>query len=283
MATDDLIAHHRTPHVAVDDTITEYLQNVRRALRWRRDADDIIAELQDHLYEAESRMADRGTDPRDARTLALQRLGDPAAVARSFALTPSGRLARPTRLTRAAGSIAYLASGLWVLAALLSPLGTDSIVPWTDERYMIWSSSVDLAAIATLAAVIGLLVRVGARARETGMAVVAMVMGTAAFVAGAGFWEIGATLMALGALLAVTRARAHRLGEAGLYGLVVGAPLGAASYFLNQLYAGPIDGATASFVGFALVAAVQAFALSRLGSWLRAETPADIDDYMTVA
>ena len=277
------MAEHGLTATTGADAIGDCLRDLRRALRWRSDVDDLMAELEDHLRETAERLVDRGADPHAAPGLAVQRLGDRDRVARSFADNPSGRLAVPTRLTRAAGSVALLAAGLWVLAGLLSPLATDLFVPWSEDRYLLFSGAVVLAALATLIAVSGLLVRAGAGPRHAAAAVVVLATGVAAFFVATWLWQIGAALTAFGAMLALSRARAHRLRPPGLVGLVVGAPLSVVAYLLDRFDTGPADGAVASLAGFLLVALAHVLALGRLGSWLRAETAVDVDEYLTTA
>ncbi len=88
------------------DLIDGYLMELRRALRWRADLDDVCAEVEDHLRENAERLVATGVAPAEAQRRTLECFGDLGMVARSFAATPSGGLAVPTTFTRRSGRIA---------------------------------------------------------------------------------------------------------------------------------------------------------------------------------
>jgi len=94
--------------------IDAYLHDLAVSLRWHRDADDIVAETDDHLRCAVERRVGEALDADAAQRDVLGRFGDPALVARAFASTRSGRLALPTRSTRDASVLAYISAGLWI-------------------------------------------------------------------------------------------------------------------------------------------------------------------------
>jgi hypothetical protein len=283
MAQRGLIDSPGSPAVN-SDVIDACLHRLRRSLQWRSDVDDILAEMEDHLQEAVSRLVDRGMDPGDAAAMALASFGEPDSVARSFARTPSGGIAVPTRLTRRAGAVAHAAAGMWILAAMLTPLATDFVVPWQQSYYLVWSASVVLAALATTVAVSGLLVRSAAGLRWAGPSLGLLILGTGAFIVGTWLWQLGAGLLALGALLALARARAAGLRLSTLDWLVVGPPVGAvAQIVVDRLDGGVMNAALAGVLGFGIAAVANAAALVRLGWWLRSETPADLDDAQIAA
>ncbi len=57
--------------------IDGYLDAFRTQVRWRRDVEDLVAEVGDHLYSTVERFEARGTDPRLAQRQTLDRFGDP--------------------------------------------------------------------------------------------------------------------------------------------------------------------------------------------------------------
>ncbi len=103
--------------------IDAYLDELAAAMGWHHDADDIVAETEDHLCCAVERRIGEGADPEAAQRDVLAEFGDPMVVARSFATTRSGRLALPTRATRDAGVLAYASAGLWVAFPAVWHLG----------------------------------------------------------------------------------------------------------------------------------------------------------------
>ena len=57
--------------------IDGYLDTMRTRVRWRRDVDDLVAEMEDHLYSTVERFEARGTDTQLAQRQTLDRFGDP--------------------------------------------------------------------------------------------------------------------------------------------------------------------------------------------------------------
>jgi hypothetical protein len=99
--------------VAGTDLITVYLTELRRDLRRRRDVDDVVAEVEDHLREVATWHVERGMEPVTAQRHALGQFGTSTIVARAFARQDHGRgIAMPTTSTRRGGL-------LWPLTALL--------------------------------------------------------------------------------------------------------------------------------------------------------------------
>ena len=73
------------------DPIDDYLGSLRRELGTIPDADDVVAEIEDHLREACSPPAGAEADPELAVEAAIGRLGEPAVVARGVRME-RGRL-----------------------------------------------------------------------------------------------------------------------------------------------------------------------------------------------
>lgn len=75
----------------MSDPIDDYLRSLRRELGSIPDADDVVAEIEDHLLEACSSPTGADADRARAAEAAIGRLGEPALVARSVRME-SGRL-----------------------------------------------------------------------------------------------------------------------------------------------------------------------------------------------
>lgn len=124
--------------MAEHDMIDAYLAEVRKALGRRRDADMIVAEIQDHLRESVSRSVSSGADPVEAQRAALSDFGGTDVVARAFAARPNGRLSVPTDSTRKGGAVGIAAATLWVAVALVFGLAwlLQDGFPW-DVGYLV--------------------------------------------------------------------------------------------------------------------------------------------------
>jgi hypothetical protein len=95
--------------------IDGYLESMRSSIRWRRDLDDVIAEIEDHLISATERFEARGSDRVNAQQRTLDEFGDPKVLAVAFASTPTGGIAVPTTFTKSAGSFAILSAVSWIV------------------------------------------------------------------------------------------------------------------------------------------------------------------------
>lgn len=94
--------------MAEHDLIDVYLDELRRHLRRRRDVDDVLAEVEDHLREVVTGHVGSGMDPRTAERHALGQFGSAELVSRAFAATMRGGIAMPTMVTRLAGLAAMI-------------------------------------------------------------------------------------------------------------------------------------------------------------------------------
>ena len=97
--------------------IDGYLDTMRNEMRWRRDLDDVVYEMEDHLYSAVEHLVTRGVEPGNAQRTTLDRFGEPKVLSAVYASTNNGGLAVPTRTTRRAGTFAFIAAGSWLAAA----------------------------------------------------------------------------------------------------------------------------------------------------------------------
>ena len=96
--------------------IDGYLDSLRTSVRWRRDLDDLVAELGDHLYSSAEQFEARGTESEVAQRRTLERFGDADELAIAFASTPKGGLSVPTESTKTAGTQALISAAFWDVA-----------------------------------------------------------------------------------------------------------------------------------------------------------------------
>lgn len=265
------------------DLIDAYAARLGRLLRWRPDAADLVAETTDHLRSAAGQLIRDGADPVQAQRITLERFGDAAVVARSFAVTAAGGLRMPTRFTRAAGRGALAAAVAWVAAAAAAVFGHTELLGWSAAGYYAWSAVATLAAAATLVAVAGSLARAGAgRGTWPRAAAAAAGLAVAALAAFPWFWPLAGALLTAATAVAIGQLRAARLPVPWPAWLAPAAfPAGFAFFAaLDYLRAGPADSygdyQVASLAGFALSALLLAWSLAALGGWLRSETPASL-------
>jgi hypothetical protein len=274
--------------MADTDLIAEYLTTLRNSLRWRPDVDDLVCELDDHLRSAALGLQARGLASASAQRAVLIRFGDADLVARSFAQTPSGGTAMPTRLTHNAGTFAYIAALAWLVAAPISFLGGGS-EDW-EVGYMALALIVFIASACTSVALFGLLSRAGGgRDAVTIVAMLLAVLGTLMLGIATWAWVVWASLLTAAALMTALRLRSARLSTTvGRVLLVAAWPVGiATAIILDLLGVGPIDyygdAYIAQTIGFAAGSITFAAGLYAQGRWLRRETVVDISDSMATA
>jgi hypothetical protein len=99
--------------VAGDDLITAYLRELRASVAHLRDADDLVAEAEDHLRETAARLCEGRTEA-EAEVEAVARFGSAAYVAKVSTIEAKRGAAVPTRSTRWAGLALFLAPVLLV-------------------------------------------------------------------------------------------------------------------------------------------------------------------------
>lgn len=148
--------------------IDGYLDTMRSEIRWRRDIDDLVSEMEDHLYSAVENLLATGIDPKAAQQDTLERFGEPKVLAAVYATNNTGGIAVPTRNTIRAGTFALAAAALWLFAATSYVLG-DALDNWNDVDYYIFSAAV------LVAGVLGLLAMIGVGKRLGGLGTIGMV------------------------------------------------------------------------------------------------------------
>ena len=272
--------------MAEHDLIDPYLAELHRRIRWRHDADEVVAEMEDHLRTATEDLVRSGRDEADAERAVLGRFGEPVQVARELSTTPSGELAAPTEWSRAAGAAAMVSAGAWlgVLVSWIAAAAISGSDRWELPEqllYMAGASCLLAALAATLVAWLGL------RSRLGGLGAVGLVgvgLCTVACVAGLVGWFLpgwqglcgaGSVLVAIAALRAGAghRVAVTTAGVAWVAGLGTWAAL-------RWLEVGPVDewgDYPVAFVGGLTVGCLlAATGLLGLGRWMHGEEPADL-------
>lgn len=269
------------------DLIDAYLVELRRTLAGRRDVDDVLDEVADHLRENVSRLVAQGAADADAQRRTLECFGDLGVVARAFVETSSGELAVPSRFTRRAGSLGLAAAACWVGGLVLGLVGAagDLLDEWSEPRYVAYAIVMGLATVLSTLTMIGALRRAGALRTLTGAVCTVLMAGTAVVVL-ALTWAIAVVMpvFAVGVLIG-----SSRLGPAGrlrrpAVGLALTWLVGFCALYLgDEVYGfGPVNQYgdyplvwTSVLVGTSLGSAAT---LAVLGHRLRGERPVDVGD-----
>ena len=95
--------------------IDGYLDTMRSEIRWRKDLDDVVSEMEDHLYSTVEHLVARGFEPSIAQRTTLDRFGEPTILAAVYASTPTGGTAVPTTFTNSAGAFAIVSAAAWII------------------------------------------------------------------------------------------------------------------------------------------------------------------------
>jgi hypothetical protein len=260
--------------------IDGYLEAMRDGLRWRQDLDDLVSEMEDHLYSTVEHMCSRGQEPTAAERSALDRFGDPKTLASVYASTNNGGLAVPTKFTRTAGLMAIVAAVLLIPVAVAS---TSDL--WTDSweiPYAVGTTALVAASLLMLIFAIGLKQRTGARGV---LPIVAIVFGVIGTVLSLVFWfipgwgaAIGVSTLAMAWI--VLRVGAGPVIPTVLYG--IGFPAGAVAFVLAHSLkvgtAGEYNEYPAAFaIGIGLACVLTAIGLLGMGLWLRGEEAVELE------
>lgn len=262
--------------MAEPDLIEAYLIHLHRCIRFRHDADEVVAEAEDHVREAADRLCRSGADPITAQRITLERFGDPEVVARALSVTAHGGIAMPTAFTRAAGTAALASAVAWVLAA--AALVFTEQRDWSEDLYTLYAIPVTIAAATTLVAIAGLLARAGGR-RDAATVLALVLAGSAAamMLLAAWAWVVWTMLIAAAALIAVLKARSALVGAGSTdWLLVVAWPAALATFLVaDRMRLGDVDTyggyPGASLAGFLVGTALFVGGLVPVGRWLRSE------------
>ncbi len=258
------------------DLISQYLIELRRQVRQRPDADDVVLEVEDHLREAAAGLVAAGCSEADAQRLALARFGDRNLMKDALAATPSTGLVMPSVFTRIAGASTLMAAALWAGTAVLVWWSSGLFAPWSEERYM----TMTLVAVAALAltgvALAGLLCRIG-RPTATALAAVLFALGAVGIAIAPWSWLASGLFIGGAFLGAVVQCR-EVLGAAAwpLWATAFAWPVGLATFVLvNGAGLGPVneygEHPAANAVAFSATAGVLVVGLGSLGAWLAFE------------
>jgi hypothetical protein len=261
--------------------IDGYLDSMRSNIRWRRDLDDLVAEMEDHLYSTTEQMLARGTDVVDAQRATLARFGDPKVLAAAYASNQRGGLAVPTTFTKRAGLLAIIGGGIWLLAGILL-IATDSEVDWQFYYYG-FSLAVLVAGVLGVIAMVGLGKRVGGLGvvglTGTVIASVGVLLSVVAWAVplwmslqGVGFLLIGIGVLRTGTTL--PRNGILLASSAFIIGPIAFFLLDALEVGWQDSYGDyPLAWIISGLVGFILMGT----GLFVTGRWLRSEEPVNID------
>ena len=261
--------------------IDGYLDTMRNEMRWRRDLDDVVYEMEDHLYSTVEALVTRGSAPESAQRTTLDRFGEPKVLAAVYASTNNGGLAVPTRTTRRAGTFAFIAAGAWLAAAGAFALETIFADQW-QVYYGVFSALILVGGVFTFLTMVGLGKRLGGLGAVGIVALAIAGLGvTASLVAWAiplwmGLQGIGYLIFASAVRSRDTAPRPSTLAVAT--GFIIGV---AVFIFANLAKVGWTDSygdyPLAWAIGTATGLLILGSGLIGWGTWLRSEEPADID------
>ncbi|RZI96410.1 MAG: hypothetical protein EOO67_00335 [Microbacterium sp.] len=207
MAADRLTTDSVTSHPSL---ITDYLRAVEPRLRARRDRDDLLDEIADHLHSAAERLEALGVGRDAAEQRALARFGEPRVVATLLTSVPSKGSTVSLFFSRYLGPLSMIAAVLWAVAAVMTYFGYTALSgSWTSERYLTSAVIVGLACLVTVAVLVGLNIR--ATGRLDGPTIAIGVIGVvAAAAATMTSWVVALWLPLLAAVVTWTMVRARR-------------------------------------------------------------------------
>ncbi len=261
--------------------IEKYLDELRHMLRRSAEADDIVAEVADHLFEGVFRRREQGLALLVAERSVLTEFGDPILVSRAFASSKHGGIAVPTTFTKKAGLLGIISAVLYVGAtiAMIVDNAVNRTGDWDGVYYNISIYSFIGAGLLLTAMVVGLNRRHGGAIGWRGRAA-PYVLGAAAITSlGVWFWGIWMSLLVVGTVLLVTALREHGLAPLWAGAAMLAGPLLAYAAMwtpqampnLNGQSFGDDPTIWFASVGLLLFAA----GVYGIGHWLYLETPVD--------
>lgn len=262
--------------------IDGYLDTMRSEMRWLRDLDDVVSEMEDHLYSAVEHLVTRGTKPTDAQRTTLDRFGEPRVLAAVYASTNNGGLAVPTRTTRRAGTFAFIAAGSWLAAAGAYALETIFDNDQWQGYYAVFSALILIGGVFTLLAMVGLGKRLGGLGAVGMIALAVAGLGVAASVVawavplwmglqGIGYLVFASAVRSRGA---APRPSTLAVASSFIIGVAVFVVADFAKIGWTDSYGDyPLAGAVGALAGLLILGG----GLIGWGAWLRSEEPAEID------
>jgi hypothetical protein len=270
--------------------IDGYLDTMRTEIRWLRDLDDVVSEMEDHLYSTVEGMLAIGLEPDVAQRETLERFGEPKLLAGLYASSNSGGIAVPTTTTIRAGTVALVAAAFWLIGAAIVWISNGSWISSAVDNgrsddwvigYLGWAIAV------AIAGVLGLFVMVALGKRHGGFGAVGLIalvitsLGVALSVIGTWTGPVWMGLMGIGYLITGMKMWGPSLAPRAATALFTfGMLAGVAAFVIaNALEVGSVnsDGdRVASFIiGQVTGQALTALGLIGLGLWLKSEVPVD--------
>jgi hypothetical protein len=267
--------------VARYSLIDGYLDTMRTEIRWRRDLDDLVSEMEDHLYTAVESMVSRGIETDAAQRTTLTRFGEPDVLAAVYASTDTGGLAVPTTFTKRAGTFALVSAFFWLAAGLSHLFMTGRNDDW-QQAYMALSAFVLIGGVFGILAMIGISKRLGGLGvlGMVGLAIVAFGVFTSLIAWAVFLWM---TVQGVGYLVfgyAVLRRDGTPKTSTLLVssGFIVGSIAFVVANVLNIGWRDSYgDYPLAWTIGTATGVVILAAGFAGWGMWLRTEEPIDID------
>jgi hypothetical protein len=265
--------------------IDGYLDTMRTKIRWRRDLDDVVSEMEDHLYSTVESLLATGIESQSAQRTTLDRFGEPDVLKAVYASTPTGGIAVPTTFTTRTGLFALVAGALWLFGSvvyLLTMISDEGDALGWQAYYAVFSAVVLAAGVLTVLSIIGVSKRSGGLGLIGMVGLVIVGLGVAlSIVAWAmplwmGVQGVGLVVFASAALMNGTAPKRPTMLTASgfIIGVAVFIVLNAAKVGATDSYG---DQPLALGIGGGLGMVIVAAGLIGWGRWLRAEEPADID------
>jgi hypothetical protein len=265
--------------------IDGYLDTMRTHIRWRSDLDDLVFEMEDHLYSTVENLLATGIEPKVAQRTTLDRFGEPKVLAAVYASNNSGGIAVPTNNTIRAGTFALAAAFFWLAAAAVYVFSEEFSDSW-EVSYLLFSAAI------LIAGVLGLLAAIGMSKRLGGLGVLGMtglvITGIGVFVSIVA-WALPLWMGLQGLGLLLLGIAVLRTGIAPTWSTVFtssGFTLGIIAFIVaNAAKIGDPDEygdyRIAWEIGAIVGMVVVAIGLIGWGMWLRSEEPIDIDNDST--
>lgn len=275
--------------------IDGYLRAIRtKAHRW--DVDEVVSELEDHLYSTVEVLIGEGVEPVVAERQTLERFGDLELMADSFASPTRGGPVVPTQFTKKSGTLAVvggvlwlIAVGLWWAAGVSPPWGDveyESLNTASGVLYAIGAASVLGAVVLTFVTVVALNRRHGDLGAPGRLGLVFSGLGVVSALAAWILIGWGSMLMfgtILTAVPILRREIAPRLptlafGAAMAAGGITAAIFRSVEDTLAEGWVGLWSSEwIPNLTGITVAAILLSFGLIGIGTWLRSETAADAD------
>ncbi len=270
--------------------IDQYLGQLSKETRRLRDAEEIAAEVADHLLEAVEQRIERGLDRLTAQRRALAEFGDPDMVGRAFASSRTGGAAMPTQFTRRAGYALIASAFLWIggLAIHYAADVVDRTRPWEglpQALYLIGALFLVAGGLLAAAGILGVNRRHGGSLGLRGRIAFWLYLIAGIAIIATWFWGAWATALGIGAVLIGTALIGSGIAPRSSGVLIaIGGAVGAVGLWSLQFINSEIslDDSTVRLVLYGSMLALLA-GHSVLGVWLAKEEVSDESEPVAVA